>query len=126
MHLAKECGIVVPATHTLTVAGRDVFLIRRFGREGPDRRLRFVSAATLLGTADITAGIGMDDSRGATLGNALSVCAVFGLAVEEGRAIVQEMKQTSLSRWETVFIACSVPRKNFPALAEALVNHLRR
>jgi serine/threonine-protein kinase HipA len=205
MRVANECGLVVPETRTLTVAGRDVFLIRRFDRDGTDRRRHFVSAATLLGTADITTGsyqeiavgikrygvagrvkddleqlyrrmvfnilcnnsddhlrnhgmlhqpgkgwrlspaydvvpqpdmgpgqprrltlgVGMDDSRTATLGNALSVCAVFGLAVDDARALIQAMQQTFLSRWETIFTACGVPQKDFPALAEAFVNHLR-
>lgn len=203
MHLAAECGIVVPMTRTLMVAGRDVFLIRRFDRDGAQRR-HFVSAATLLGTADITAGsyqeiavgikrygvagqikddlaqlyrrmvfnilcnnsddhlrnhgmvhhpgkgwrlspaydvvpqpdmgpgqarqltlgIGMDGSRSATLDNALSVCGVFGLKDDDARALIREIRQIFLSRWEAVFAACSVPKKDFSALAAAFVNHL--
>lgn len=72
----------------------------------------------------LTLGVGLDDSRRATLDNALSACAVFGLAKEDGRAMVQRMKQIFLSRWEAVFAACGVPKKDFPALAEAFVNHL--
>jgi len=72
----------------------------------------------------LTLGIGIDDSRSATLNNALSVCEIFGLAVDDGQSIIQQMKQTFLSRWETVFAACNVPKKDFSALAEAFVNHL--
>jgi len=56
MRLAGKCGIIVPETRTLTIAGRDVLLILRFDREDNAERLHFISAATLLGTDDITSG----------------------------------------------------------------------
>jgi serine/threonine-protein kinase HipA len=204
MHLAGECGIIVPETRTISVAGRDVFLIRRFDREDNGRRLPFVSAATLLGTADITdgsyqeiavrikrfgaagrvkndleqlyrrmvfnilcnnaddhlrnhgmvhlpgrgwtlspaydvvpqpdmgpgeerqltLGVGMDGSRKASLNNAISSSGVFGLSKSDGQAIIEGMKQTFISRWESVYTSCHVPKKDFSALAEAFVNHL--
>ena len=204
MRLAGECGIIVPETRTITVAGRDIFLIRRFDREGRGRRVHFVSAATLLGTDDITdgsyqeiavqikkygaagrvkkdleqlyrrmvynilcnnsddhlrnhgfvhlpgqgwtlsavydvvpqpdmgprearqltLGVGMDGSRKASLDNALSSCAVFGLSRDGGQGIIDQMKQIFLSKWESVYTTCNVPKKDFSALAELFVNHL--
>ena len=56
MRLAGECGITVPETKTITVAGRDVFLIVRFDREDNGLKSHFISTATMLGTDDITNG----------------------------------------------------------------------
>lgn len=72
----------------------------------------------------LTLGVGMDGSRKASLDNAVSSCGVFGLSRNDGQAIIDGMKQTFLSRWESVYTRCHVSKKDFPALAEAFVNHL--
>lgn len=205
LQLAKRCGIIVPEAKVLSVAGRDVFLIARFDREANGHRVPFISAATMLGTDQITQGsyqeiavqmrkycaaptiqedlhqlfrrlvfnilcnnaddhlrnhgfihvqgqgwrlspaydvvpqpdmgprmprqltlgVGMDGSRGATLENALSSCTVFGLAKDEGRSIIQQMKHRFVSQWQATYKSNHVPPKDLPALAEAFVNHLR-
>ncbi len=56
MRLAEECGITVSETRTITVAGRDVCLIRRFDREENGDRKHFISAASMLATNNITRG----------------------------------------------------------------------
>ncbi|THB80646.1 MAG: type II toxin-antitoxin system HipA family toxin [Desulfobacteraceae bacterium] len=48
MSLARLCGLVVPETRVIDVAGRDIFLIERFDRETEIRK-HFISARTLLG-----------------------------------------------------------------------------
>jgi len=73
----------------------------------------------------LTLGVGMNNSREATLKNALSSCGVFGLTKEDGEKIIETMKTIFLSQWETTFTKSNVPKKDFPALAEAFVNHLR-
>ena len=73
----------------------------------------------------LTLGVGMNGSREATLQNALSSCGVFGIPKEEGEKIIDQMKTKFLSRWEHVYTKYGVPRKDFPGLAEAFVNHLR-
>jgi serine/threonine-protein kinase HipA len=60
LHLARMCGIVVPKTKTISVAGRDVFLILRFDRDLNGNRIPFISAATLLGTDQLTEGTYQD------------------------------------------------------------------
>ncbi len=204
MKLAKECGIDVPETKTISVSGRDVFLILRFDRDNAGNRIPFISAASLLGTNNInegsyqdiaaqmrkycaenfirsdleqlfrrmtynilcnnfddhlrnhgfiyiqglgwklspaydivpqpdmgpevprllTLGVGMNGSREASLANALSSCGVFGLTKEEGKKIIGEIKNIFLSKWENIFTKSNVSKKDFPALAEAFVNHL--
>lgn len=54
--LAQSCGIHVPETKTITVLGRDVFLVSRFDRDDVKNRTPFISAATLLGTDTLTEG----------------------------------------------------------------------
>lgn len=204
MQLAGECGIIVPETRILTIAGRDVFLIQRFDREVKGKKKHFISAATMLATNDIlsgsyeeiavqikkygapgqvkkdleqlyrrmifnilcnnsddhlrnhgflyepgygwvlspaydivpqpdmgpgeerrlTLGVGVDGSRTPSLGNAVSVCAVFGLSADDGRNIADSMKKIFLSRWESIYHECSVPEKDFSILAGAFTNHL--
>ena len=204
MRLAEECGIRVPETRTLTVAGRDVFLIRRFDRDASPARMHFISAASMLATSDLadgsyqeiavqikkygapgqvkkdleqlyrrmifnilcnnsddhlrnhgflyepghgwvlspaydivpqpdmgpgekrqlTLGVGMDGSRTPSLGNAISVCPVFGLSGEDGVKIADSMKNKFLSRWETIYRQHNVPQKDLLILAEAFTNHL--
>lgn len=60
LNLARICGIVVPESKTISVAGRDVFLISRFDRTPSGNRLPFISAATLLGTDQLTDGTYQD------------------------------------------------------------------
>lgn len=60
LHLAQMCGIVVPESKTISVAGRDIFLISRFDRTPNGNRLPFISAATLLGTDQLTDGTYQD------------------------------------------------------------------
>lgn len=73
----------------------------------------------------LTLGVGMNGSREATCNNALSACGVFGLTKEEGEKTIDHMKRKFLSQWEPVYSRYNVPRKDFPALAEAFVNHLK-
>ncbi|MBT8340390.1 MAG: HipA domain-containing protein, partial [Desulfatitalea sp.] len=73
----------------------------------------------------LTLAVGMDGSREATLTNALSSCPVFGLTQEEGRRLIDRMKAIFLGRWQRVFALCQVPTKDFSALSQAFVNHLR-
>ncbi|WP_155303388.1 type II toxin-antitoxin system HipA family toxin [Desulfosarcina widdelii] len=73
---------------------------------------------------NLTLGVGMDGSRRATLENALSVCPVFGLPPEDGRQIIDRLKQTFLSEWPSVYARFGVSKKDFPFLEEAFVNHL--
>lgn len=56
LHLAQTCGIKVPQAKVIRVANRDVFLIERFDRDPSGNRIPFISAATLLGTDQITTG----------------------------------------------------------------------
>lgn len=60
LQLAKRCGIVIPEAKTLSVAGRDVFLISRFDRNADGHRVPFISAASLLATDQITKGAYQD------------------------------------------------------------------
>jgi len=60
LHLAKICGIIVPESKTLLAADRDVLLISRFDRDSIENRIPFISAATLLGTDQITEGTYQD------------------------------------------------------------------
>jgi serine/threonine-protein kinase HipA len=60
MHLARICGITVPESKTLTVAGRDVFLISRFDRDPSGNRIPFITAATLLETDQVDEGAYQD------------------------------------------------------------------
>jgi serine/threonine-protein kinase HipA len=56
LRLAGQCGISVPGSKTLRVAGRDLFLISRFDRDATGNRIPYISAATLLGTNQIDQG----------------------------------------------------------------------
>jgi serine/threonine-protein kinase HipA len=56
LRLAEQCGIRVPVSKTLRVAGRDLFLISRFDRDAMGNRIPYISAATLLGTNQIDQG----------------------------------------------------------------------
>ncbi len=205
LQLAAMCGIEVPASETLMVGDRDLFLVARFDRDASGNRIPFISAATLMGTDRInegsyqeiavqmrrygaaafikddlkqlfmrmvfnilcnnsddhlrnhgfihepgqgwrlspaydivpqpdmgpkvprllTLGVGINGSREASLGNALSSCPVFGLTQEEGQAVIDHMKEIFLSEWEAVYSSCDVPKRDFPILTEAFVNHLR-
>ncbi len=60
LQLARICGLIVPESKTLLAAGRDVFLISRFDRDPIGNRIPFISAATLLGTDQITKGTYQD------------------------------------------------------------------
>lgn len=60
LHLAGICGLIVPESKTVTVAGRDIFLISRFDRDKKGGRIPFISAATLLGTDKIEKGTYQD------------------------------------------------------------------
>lgn len=60
--LAKMCGITAPETRVIEVAGRDIFLIERFDREG-DLRKHFISARTLLGIQGETESSGSQDDH---------------------------------------------------------------
>lgn len=73
---------------------------------------------------NLTLGVGMDGSRRATPANALSVCPVFGLTPEDGRQIIDQLRQTFLSQWQSVYTRFGVPKKDIPFLKEAFVNHL--
>jgi serine/threonine-protein kinase HipA len=56
LRLAEQCGIRVPESKTIVVAGRDLFLISRFDRDAMGHRIPYISAATLLGTNQIDQG----------------------------------------------------------------------
>lgn len=73
----------------------------------------------------LTLGVGMNGSREATLQNAISSCAVFGLSEQAAQAITNQMKRLFISQWEGTFSKYGVPVKDFPALAQAFVNHLQ-
>lgn len=49
--LAKLCGLSVPEARLESVGGSEVFLIKRFDREG-DKRIHFASAMTMTGKQD--------------------------------------------------------------------------
>lgn len=58
LDLAADAGITVPRSELIHVAGRQVLLLDRFDRDG-DRRVGYVSAMTLLGRTDGTAGVSL-------------------------------------------------------------------
>ena len=52
MTLAAKAGVAVPEIRLENIAGRDVFLIRRFDRVGLGSRMPYMSALTMLGISE--------------------------------------------------------------------------
>ncbi|WP_169725752.1 type II toxin-antitoxin system HipA family toxin [Maridesulfovibrio bastinii] len=56
MNLARMCGIRVPECEVIQIAGRDVFLIKRFDRGENGERFHFLSAMTLTSADNMEKG----------------------------------------------------------------------
>jgi serine/threonine-protein kinase HipA len=55
--------------------------------------------------------------RDATLANALTNAASFGLKDDEAEAAIEEMRVRVSAEWEQVFASCGVPQEDMPRLA---------
>lgn len=72
----------------------------------------------------LTLCVGVNNSRKASLKNALSSASIFKLSDITAKQIIDEITTAFISNWERIYRECQVPDKDFKYLREVFKNHL--